>query len=141
MRRLVIGVGNPMRGDDAAGPEVARRVTSVETRVSTTGSFELIGFWEEADEVIIVDAARSGSRPGTIHRFDAGERPLPAGTLATSTHAVGIPEVVEMARTRGRLPGRLWVYGIEVSGLGDGDELTPPVEEAVASLVAEIDHA
>lgn len=141
MKRLVIGVGNPMRGDDAAGREVANRLRTVASRMSTTGSFELMALWEGADEVIVVDAARSGSEPGTVHRFDAVEKPLPAGTLGTSTHSVGVTEVVEMARSLGRLPKHLWVYGIEVSDIGAGSHLSGPVERAVASLVAEIDHA
>jgi hydrogenase maturation protease len=141
VRRLVIGVGNPMRGDDGAGPEVARRVTSVEGYRGATGSYELMDVWEGADEVIIVDAARSGSEPGTIHRFDAQDGPLPAGVIGASTHSIGVAEVIEMARSLERLPERLFVYGIEISDLTPGSELSQTVERAVTALVDEIDHA
>ena len=141
MRRLLIGVGNPTRGDDAAGIEVARRVRRVEAMQKTSGSYELMDAWEGADEVIVVDAARSGAPAGTIHRFDAHDDPLPAGVLATSTHSVGVIETIEMARSLGRLPGRMVVYGIEVGSLSLGAGLSDQVEEAVNGLVAEIDHA
>jgi hydrogenase maturation protease len=137
----VIGVGNPARGDDAVGLEVARRVRSAEALERPSASLELIDLWEGADEVIVVDAARSGSPAGTLHRFDAGERPLPGGVLATSTHSIGVTETVELARSVGRLPRRLMVYGIEVSDVSLGAGLSPDVEEAAARLVEEIDRA
>jgi len=137
----MIGVGNPTRGDDAAGLEVARRVRSVETHQQSSGSYELMDVWEGADEVVIVDAARSGAPAGTIHRFDAHDEPLPGGILATSTHSVGVMETIEMARHLGRLPERVVVYGIEVSSLTPGAGLSTVVEDAVSELVMEIDRA
>jgi len=141
MKRIVIGVGNPTRGDDAAGLEVARRVRSIETHQARNGSYELIDVWEGADEVIIVDAAKSGAPPGTIHRFETDHEPLPHGVLATSTHSVGVIEAIEMARSLGRLPERVVVYGIEVSNLTPGVGLSDEVEEAVNEVVMEIDRA
>jgi hydrogenase maturation protease len=138
---MVIGVGNPTRGDDGAGLEVARRVVSVESHQALNGSYELMDVWEGADEVIVVDAARSGSPPGTVHRFDAHDEPLPTGLLATSTHSVGVGETIEMARLLGRLPKRVVVYGIEVSSVGPEVGLSAKVEQAVSELVTEIDHA
>ena len=141
MKRMVIGVGNPTRGDDGAGLEVARRVVSVEAHQALQGSYELMDVWEGADEVIVVDAARSGAPPGTVHRFDAHDERLPSGLLATSTHSVGVVETIEMARLLGRLPERVVVYGIEVSSLGPEVGLSARVEQAVSELVKEIDHA
>jgi hydrogenase maturation protease len=141
MRRLLIGVGNPTRGDDAAGIEVARRVRRVEAYQEASGSYQLMDRWDGADEVIVVDAARSGAPAGTIHRFDAHDEPLPGGVLATSTHSVGVLETIEMARRLGRLPERVVVYGIEVGDLSPGVGLSDQVEAAVNELVAEIDHA
>ena len=141
MRRIVIGVGNPTRGDDAAGLEVARRVRRVEAHQEANGSYELMEVWEGADEVIVVDAAKSGAPPGTVHRFDAHDEPLPGGILATSTHSVGVTETIEMARSLGRLPDRVVVYGIEVSALTPGTGLSAVVEKAVNELVMEIDRA
>jgi hydrogenase maturation protease len=141
MRRILIGVGNPTRGDDAAGLEVAKRVRTIPSSQQVNGSYELIEIWDGVDEVIIVDAARSGAQPGTLHRFDASVDPLPTGVLAASTHAVGVSEVVEMARTLGRLPARTMVYGIEASDLDRGAGLSAQVERAVFDLVEEIDRA
>ena len=141
MRRIVIGVGNPSRGDDGAGLEVARRVRSRGSYQVPGGSYELMDVWEGADDVIVVDAARSGSEAGTVHRFDVSDQPLPGGVLGTSTHSIGVADVIEMARSLGRLPERLVVYGIEAFDVSLGGQLTPGVREAVDRVVEEIDGA
>jgi hydrogenase maturation protease len=141
MRRLVIGVGNPGRGDDGAGPEVARKVRTAEAIRHHSGSYELIDLWEDADEVVVVDAARSGAPAGTIHRIEANHDALPGGLLATSTHSVGVAETVELARSLGRLPPRLLIYGIEVSDVTVGARLSPEVVRAIDDLVEVIDGA
>ncbi len=130
-----------MRGDDAAGFEVARRVRSVEVLRCLNGAYELMDLWEGADEVMVVDAARSGAPAGTIHRIDAGRQTLPRGLLGKGTHSMGVAETVELARRLGRLPGRLTVYGIEIAEVATGTGLSPRVEQAVEDLVREIDGA
>lgn len=141
MKRLVIGVGNPGRGDDGAGLEVAGRVRSAHALRRDNSSYELIDLWEGADEVILVDAAHSGAPAGTIHRIEANEERMPGGMLATSTHSVGVAETVELARILGRLPPRLLIYGIEVSDVTVGGLLSPEVERAIDELVEVIDGA
>jgi len=140
MSKLVIGLGNPNRGDDAAGLEVTSRLRHVEVRRSVTGSFELIDEWHGFDEVVIVDATISGVAAGSIQRFDAIANPLPGDTFV-STHVIGIAETVEMARQLGRLPKHLEVYGIEAGTLSEGISLSPLVAEAVDQVVEELDHA
>jgi len=140
MTRVVIGVGNPFRCDDAAGLEVARRLQSVAAHESSLGGFELMDLWQEADEVIIVDATHSGAPPGTIHCFDPLAQPLPSGAFASS-HTIGVVETIEMARQLGRLPGSMAVYGIEAESVATGTTISPPVAAAIEKLAAEIDSA
>ena len=140
MGRLVIGLGHPFRCDDAAGLEVASRVTTAETLQNMTGSYELMDLWEGSDDVIIVDATHSNSAAGTIHRFDPRTRPLPAGTFA-STHAIGVAETLELARRLDRLPAKLSVYGIEAGSFATGTEITPEVASAIETVAKEIDDA
>jgi hydrogenase maturation protease len=106
-----------------------------------TAPFQLIELWAEADDVVVVDAARSGQPPGTIHRFDVRSEELPVDVLGGSTHAIGVAEVVELARALDRLPARLTVYGIEAGVMSHGNVLSPEVEAAVGSVVAELSDA
>ena len=113
---LVIGLGNAWRGDDGAGPAVARGLLDeVPARVLVHEGepIGLIEEWAGADEVIVVDAVCSGAPPGTIHRLDPLAEPMPAALSHGSTHAFGLAETIELARALDRLPPRLTVYGIE----------------------------
>ncbi len=138
MTRLVIGLGSPFRGDDAAGLAVAGRVAGASRRL--TGGYELMALWEGADEVVVVDAMRSGAPAGSVRRFDPHREPLPAATFVSS-HAVGLAETVELARALGRLPARMVVYGIEAGHLRPGDGLSQEVAAAAVRVAAEIQGA
>ena len=142
-RTIVIGVGNPLRGDDAAGVVVAERLRPrVPEGVEVVGCDEepsrLMEAWEGADSVVLVDTVSSGAPPGTLHRFEAGDEPLPTYTFRSSTHAIGIAETIELARALGRLPRRVRIYGIEGARFATGDRLTPAVDAAVAFLVKDV---
>lgn len=142
-RTVVIGVGNPLRGDDAAGVAVAERLRPrVPVDVAVVACNEepsrLMEAWEGADAVVLVDTVSSGELPGTLHRFEAGQEAVPARTFRSSTHAIGIADTIELARALGRLPERVRIYGIEAGSFATGTELSPAVEAAVAALVHDV---
>lgn len=133
--RVIIGVGNAARGDDAAGLIAARRLGGLEHEGDPVA---LLDMWREADVAVVIDAVSSGAEPGTVHRFDATSAPLPARLRgSTSSHALGLAEAIELGRTLGRLPGRLLVYGIEGERFEAGTELTPAVAAAVEAVALE----
>ena len=139
-RTVVIGIGNAMRGDDAAGVEVVSRLRElvppdVEVVACDEEPSRLIEAWEGADAVVLVDTVTSGAPPGTLHRFDAGKEPIPARELRSSTHAIGLAETIELARALGRLPQHVVVHGIEGASFEAGAPLSPDVEAAVSRLV------
>jgi hydrogenase maturation protease len=98
----------------------------------------LIEEWTGADAVIIVDAVSSGASPGTIHRLDPLSERIPAALSQGSTHAFGLSDTIELARTLDRLPARLTVYGIEGKDFGAGDQLSAPVRTAVDAVRLEL---
>ena len=139
----LIGIGNQFRRDDGAGLEVARRLrlaqpAGVKVLEQEGEPASLLEAWISADEVLVVDGVSSGSPPGTLHRFEVGDQPLPAELFRPSTHALGLAEAVELARELDRLPGRLAVYGIEGESFEPGEGLTPLVQAALEQLVAEL---
>ena len=138
---LLIGIGNEQRGDDAVGLLVARRAAEQRhpgLRVAEHGGdgMDLLLAWEDAASVVLVDAVVSGRQPpGSVHRFDARDRSLPAALFtATSTHALGLADAVELARAMERLPERLVVYGIEGRCFTTGSAPTPEVAAAVVPV-------
>lgn len=139
-RILVIGIGNEYRSDDAAGLVVARRLRQLSlgniTVIEESGEgTDLMESWKGADTVIIVDAASSGAKPGTIHRIDARAQRIPTGLLRYSTHAFSVGEAVELARAMNRLPPRMVIYGIEGERFDEGTVLSRAVQGSVDTVV------
>lgn len=96
---LVIGVGNEYRGDDGIGHVIARRIgdmrlAGVRVRLLSGEGAALMESWSNVDTAIIVDAARCHSKPGTVHRFDAGVAQIPNEFFNYSTHAFSVAEAV-----------------------------------------------
>lgn len=134
MTRRLIGIGNPDRADDAAGWEVAGRVSAWHTEQLRVGSIDVIDTWTSEDDVVIVDAMRTGAPPGTVREFDTTSAPLPAGSFA-STHSFGPSEIVELARSMGRMPRSLRVIGIELERVELGAPMSTDVRAAVDRVV------
>jgi len=143
---LVVGVGNELRGDDGAGLEVACRMRDrargdgIEVRELRGDPTELLDLWLGRDAVIVVDTMRSGASPGTILRLDASHEPLPARQRhgASSTHAAGLAETIELARALGALPARAIVYAIEGRRFDPGTALSDELEAIVPALVERV---
>lgn len=147
-RAVVIGVGNALRGDDAAGLEVVRRLAGeslppgVERRECSGEPASLLAAWSGAELVVLVDAAAAGDPPGTVKRYDASDAPLPAERLRHSTHALGPAEAIELSRALGTLPPRVVVFTVEGGGYGEGAAMgravAAGVEEAAERILAEL---
>ena len=91
---------------------------------------------------MLVDTVRSGAAPGTIHRVEVTDRPIPASLRSSSsTHAVGVGQAIELARALGRLPSRLDVYAVEGADFALGAGLSAPVAQTVRSLAVTIARA
>src|SRR5690242_8645281 len=103
---LILGCGNPDRGDDAAGRLVARRLREfgVEARENSGDALDLLDSWQGAGEIILVDAVVTGRRPGTVSVWDALAAPPAIPSSLGASHAFGWPEAVGLARMLGTLP-------------------------------------
>ena len=130
-------LGSPFRGDDAVGPVVADRRRAVGAPLLDCGDepTRLLDLWAGLDVVVVVDALRSDAPPGTLHRVEVGDGPLPRDVRLASTHAMGIVEALELGRALGRVPHRVVVLGIEGASFGMGQEMTPEVARAIDVLV------
>lgn len=140
---LIVGVGNPFRGDDSAGVLVARffkrcfgeRVKVIGVEIAFD---ELIQILESYDLVILIDAIKSEGKPGEIYRFRYGIDKIPVQLGFFSTHSVGLIEYVEIARVLGKLPGELIIYGIVGKDFNVGSSISREVKVSCKKIVREI---
>jgi|GEM_PF-202275 len=144
-RAVVLALGSRFRGDDGVGPYVldliadhvrqSKRIDAIE---GAEDAMALINAWQEADLAVVIDAAVSGVKPGTVHRLDGGAQLLTRELAGCSSHGLGLAEAVELARLIGRMPQRLLVYAIEVATLEAGAPLSAAVRAAANTVNLEI---
>jgi hydrogenase maturation protease len=129
----LIGAGNRSLGDDAAGSILAGRLRARGIDRAFDGGTAPENYCERVASlapgtVFIADAACFGGHPGEVRLLDP--RLLGAGGL--STHGVSLRPLA--AWLEERCGCRVIVVGIEPSGRGDGEPLSPPVRRAVEGL-------
>ena len=139
-RVCIIGCGNPLMGNDAAGILVMRRFegrcSGVDVIDGGTGGFGLIPLMEGYEKVVIVDAMVGiGDRIGAVLTF---ETPPSWDLPAYALHDAGIGEVVTLARELG-YAGEILTVGIEVGEIrAFSREIDPAVEEGIQVAGREI---
>jgi hydrogenase 3 maturation protease len=140
-RLAIVGVGNPLRGDDGAGSLLARRLAGRGLSNVFDGGSAPENYAERIatsmpEVVIVVDAACFGGRPGDARLLSADE--VAGGALSTHDSSLRI--------FAGYLEERcgcgFYVIGIEPASRGLGAGLSPEVvktmdvlEEILAGLV------
>lgn len=139
----IIGLGNGLRGDDAVGLLAARRLQQilgdrVQVIEADMAGANILELMDGARVAILVDAARSGQAPGTIHRLDVSAGPIAGRIFPRSSHAIGALDALELARALGTLPASVVVYGVEAAHTGAGEPLSPPVAQALDEVVKRI---
>lgn len=140
-RTLVIGLGNPDRGDDGVGICVAQTLEGtlpddVTLKTRRSDMLALLEDWRGYDVVICVDAAASMGNPGHIHRIEPDADALPVAPGLASSHGIGLAESLALSRALGTAPKRLVVFAIEGVSFETGAALSPEVAAAVAGVAA-----
>lgn len=147
MKLSVIGIGKPWATDDAVGPTIVRQLASrfedapaagVELTFTTSSepAVDLLHLMAGADQVIIIDAVRSGAPPGAIHR----QVWLPGliesrGVERASSHGLGVREILALAAELGRLPEQVYLWGVEIVSTEPGRGLSPSVAAALPDVI------
>jgi len=148
---IVVGVGNPILGDDGIGWRVVEEVErrwAAEPRAGaepppvaflcvSLGGLSLMERLVGAGRAILVDAVRTRDRPvGTVFAIPLAELiPGVSGHL-DNAHDASLPVALAAGRSLGAdLPAEITVVGIEAHRVEEfSEELSPPV--AAARLAA-----
>ena len=144
MKTLVIGLGNPILGDDGVGWKIVEKISDQLSVISDQSSIELdcvslgglslmermIGF----QRAILVDSMETGQGPaGSVRVYKLEELPNPSAGHSASAHDTSLITALDTAKAMGLpIPESVEIVAIEAKNVYDfSEELSPAVAEAV----------
>ena len=142
MKTLVLGLGNPILGDDGVGFRVVQSlrdkvdsegVTIIEASTSGLGLLDLL---TDYDEAVIIDAIQTdGGRVGEVYRLEA--RDFDATKHTASPHDINMATALELGRRlKLHVPQRISIIAIEIpDALTFSEKCSPEVEKAIPVAV------
>jgi len=142
MKTLILGLGNPILGDDGVGFRViqslkakssSQDITTLESSASGLGLLDLlIGY----DKAIIIDAIQTkDGNIGEVYRLEVSQ--LNVTRHAASPHDVNLATALELGkRLNLALPQEISIIAIEIpSTYTFTEECSPDVEKAIPLAV------
>lgn len=145
-RCVVIGLGNPLMGDDGLGLVALERLQAtysvapeVELIDGGTWGMNLLPVIETADELILIDAIDAGVEPGTAVRLDRARLPRYLA-MKISPHQVDLRDVLGLAELRGTLPANTLALGLQPESVELRNALSDRLRCRVDDLVTMVAH-
>jgi hydrogenase maturation protease len=139
VRAVVLGLGNPLMGDDGLGLAVLGRlqeqwdVAGVEFVDGGTWGMNLLPLVEESSHLLLLDAIRSGDPPGALVEWGVISSRLPL--LKLSPHQIDLREVLALAEWRGTMPEQIVAIGLAPRDVVMSTSLSPEVEAGLDQVV------
>ena len=157
MKTLVIGLGNPILGDDGVGWVVAEQVRSalckpqssipnpqsVEVDSASLGGLSLMERLTGAERVILIDAIFTGTQPvGTVSQFALTELPDLSAGHSASAHDTSLRNALRVGRDMHvPLPEdeNVTIVTVEAEAVYDfSQELSPAIAAAVPLALQQV---
>lgn len=145
MKTLVIGLGNPILGDDGVGWKVAHAVrtvmnheSSVDVDCLSLGGLSLMERMLDYQNVVIVDSMETGQYPeGSVSMFPLAALSNPSAGHSASAHDMSLITALDTARAMGLpVPKSVDIVAIEARNAFEfSEELSPSVAKAVPVAV------
>lgn len=146
---LVLGLGNTLLTDEAVGVRVVEYLESMSEAKDLglklmdggTMGLTLLVDMEDADAIIVIDAAVLGQEPGAVQVFEGLDMDHFLRHRGRSPHDIGLDDIMDGLRLREAVPEHRAIIGIQPEILTVGENLTADVQKAVpqaAKIVLEI---
>jgi hydrogenase maturation protease len=142
MRAVVLGIGNTILSDEAAGVRAIERLEQtyslppdVQIIDGGTSGMEMIEDLSDLDFLIVIDVVKTGAAPGTMVRIAGDEIPV-FFRRKLSPHQIALPDVLASLELLDAMPKEIIVLGVEPVSLELGMEMTPTVAQTIPQLVA-----
>ncbi len=145
---LVLAVGNLLMTDEGAGIHTLNYLIehnvdddSIDYIDAGTLSFTIAAHIENADQLIIIDAAELHSQPGTVQVFTGDDMIKQLGRCKLSVHEVGLIDLMDMVRLNDRMPEKHALVGIQPLTIADwSDQPSAEVKAAIPQAANEVNR-
>lgn len=141
MRAVVLGIGNTILTDEAAGVravEALERAYKMPVNVQVidggTSGMEMIEDLSNLDFLIVIDVVKTGAAAGTVVKIAGDEIPV-FFRRKLSPHQIALPDVLACLELLDTMPKEIIVLGVELISLELGMEMTPTVAAKVPLLM------
>ena len=144
MRTRVIGIGNPLRGDDGVGPAVVEMLEGlamppdVDLIDGGEAGLGLVGLMEGADRVVLIDAAEMREEPGVCRLFDLSEVLIDDDDPGCSIHHARTGSALRMANALGCLPPEVKIVGVQPKRMDWGVGLSSEVSRGLPLILSTV---
>lgn len=145
---LVVGLGNPILGDDGVGWRVAHEVQArladpdVEVTCLALGGVALMERLVGYRRAIIIDAMTTDAPLGSVRSVPLEELSNPASGHTASSHDTSLATALNLGQKLGAsLPEEVWVVAVEAERLYEfGTGLSPAVAAAVPEAARHVEE-
>jgi hydrogenase maturation protease len=141
MRAVVLGIGNTILTDEAAGVRAVEALeqayeipANVQIIDGGTSGMEMIEDLSNLDFLIVIDVVKTGAAPGTVVKICGDEIPV-FFRRKLSPHQIGLPDVLASLELLDTMPKEIVVLGVEPISLELGMEMTDLVAGKIPLLV------
>jgi hydrogenase maturation protease len=141
MRAVVLGIGNTILTDEAAGVRAAMALEgayqipdNVQVIDGGTSGMEMIEDLSDLDLLIVIDVVKTSAAPGTVVKIAGDDIPV-FFRRKLSPHQIALPDVLASLELLGTMPQEIVVLGVEPVSLELGMEMTPTVADKIGTLV------
>jgi hydrogenase maturation protease len=143
MKTIVIGLGNPILGDDGVGWKVAEEVkqqlasdSPVDVDFLSLGGISLMEHLIGYERAILIDAITSDREIGSVIVSNLNEMPDYSAFHIASAHDTSLQNALKLGKSMGAsLPKEVIVVGIAVNHIYEFSEaLSPAVARAISKV-------
>ena len=139
-KTVIVGIGNPLRGDDGFGPALIERLHGqVNCVCIDAGSSpeNYIGriVREEPDTILLVDVAHLGLRPGQYQLL----QPVDISNGGLTTHSMSSRMLIEFLENQTQ--ANIFLLGVQPQTVALGEGMSACVTETLAVLKRSIQEA
>ncbi len=140
----IIGVGNILMKDEGIGVHSLKKLETlklprnIELYEGGTRILDILPSLEGIDLIIIIDAVKSGKKPGAVNLFEVDLSKNGNSKEMVSLHEMDLISSIKFAKQIYDLPEKIIIIGIEPKEVDIGIEMTKEVTKTIPEVIEKV---